>query len=200
MLDGSSSMNESADYSKNLPSKIDLLHQAIDNFVGRCNMKDTSIALETFPAGTELALTNMSIAITTTATSIHASGDTPLRSCVERCLPKVPMTRGIIVSDGDATDWREYSWRETEDANKVDAILYKYKEAGIPIDCVHIGDSKGGEELLRRIAKLTGGIYCKFTDVGSFATAFAYLTPGFRAMLTSGRVSADSLGADEILI
>lgn len=196
MLDGSSSMSEGV---RTGHSKIDLLHQAIDNFVGRCNMRDTAIAIETFPEGTSLTLTNMSVMITATASSLRASGNTPLHDCVERCLPKVPMTRGIIVSDGDATDWGR-SWREEEEDNTADAILLKYKDAGIPIDCVHIGDSTGGEELLRRIAKLTGGIYCKFTDVGSFATAFAYLTPGFRAMLTSGRVSASSLGADEILI
>lgn len=196
MLDGSTSMNDSADYGKGLPPKIDLLHQAIDNFVSRCNFSDTAIAIETFPAGNELSLTNVAMLITTTASSIRGSGNTPLHDCVERCLPKVPMTRGIIVSDGDATDWGSFGG----DVQNADEILGKYKEAGVPIDCVHIGDSKGGEDLLRKIAKLTGGIYCKFTDVGSFATAFAYLTPGFRAMLTSGRVTADTLGADEILI
>lgn len=196
MLDGSSSMNESADYSKGLPSKIHLLHEAIDNFVSRCNFSDTAIAIETFPPDVTLPLTNIGIHIISTAQSLRASGNTPMHNCVERCLPKLPLTRGILVSDGDATDWGGY-YSENKEAD-ADAILLKYKEAGIPIDCVHIGESSGGEELLRRIAKLTGGIYCKFTDVGSFATAFAYLTPGFRAMLTSGRVSAESLGADEI--
>lgn len=196
MLDSSTSM---ADYAKGRLSKMDLLHQAIDNFVGRCNLGDTAIAIETFPPSVELALTNISVHIVATASSVQPSGNTPLHECIERCLPKIPMTRGIVVSDGDATDWGSYWDRGKEEPNHdADAILLKYKEAGIPIDTVHIGDSTGGEELLRKIAKLTGGIYCKFTDVGSFATAFAYLTPGYRAMLTSGRLTADEIGASEI--
>lgn len=198
MLDGSSSMNESADYRKGLPSKIHLLHQAIENFVGRCNLSDTAIAIETFPPNVTLPLNNIGIHIISSAQSLRASGNTPMHSCVEGSIIKVPMTRGILVSDGDATDWGGF-YSENKESDP-DAVLLKYKEAGIPIDCVHIGDSAGGEELLRRIAKITGGIYCKFTDVGSFATAFAYLTPGFRAMLTSGRVNASSLGADEVII
>jgi len=189
MLDGSSSMHGESGPGWSGPKKIDLLHQAIENFVNRCNLSDTAIAIETFPKGTHLAMTNVGISIIMTAQSINASGDTPMHYCVEQSISEHSMTRGIIVSDGEATDWRYEG---------ADEVLRKYNEGGIPIDTVHIGDSTGGEELLRRIAKITGGIYCKFTDVGSFATAFAYLTPGYRAMLMNGSVSAADLGADEI--
>ena len=205
MLDRSSSMSQYADFrTKNgQKAKIDLLKEAIDNFVNRCDFSNTSLAVETFPASLELALTNVGIMVTTSVASMSPSGNTPMRRCIELCLEKIPMTRGIIVSDGEATDWHgafsyDYSEDENPNARGEDSLLAKYKQASIPIDCVHIGDSSNGEELLRRIAKETGGIYLKFTDVSAFATAFAYLTPSYRAMLCDGSIDADQLGAKEV--
>jgi len=202
MLDRSSSMSS---YTGTIGSKdasepkIELLKKAIDNFVSRCDLTNTSIAVETFPASLSLDLTNVSIMITTSVATISASGNTPMRSCVQLCLEKVPMTRGIIVSDGEATDWhRDEEDYENETMSRSDSVLGGYKKAQIPIDCVHIGDSSSGEELLRRIARETGGIYLKFTDVNAFSKGFSYLTPGYRAMLTDGRVSASELGATEV--
>src|SRR6266446_10926701 len=151
MLDRSSSMHG---------DKMDLLKQAIDNFVIRCDFQNTSIAIETFPASLELSLTSVSFMITSSVASLTASGNTPMRSCVQGSLEKIPMTRGIIVSDGEATDWRGDFYEDFEEAvekNKQDDLLAKYKKASIPIDCVHIGNSSSGEELLRRIARETGG-------------------------------------------
>jgi len=181
--------------------KMDLLKQAIDNFVIRCDFQNTSIAIETFPASLELSLTSVSFMITSSVASLTASGNTPMRSCVQGSLEKIPMTRGIIVSDGEATDWRGDFYEDFEEAvekNKQDDLLAKYKKASIPIDCVHIGNSSSGEELLRRIARETGGIYLKFTDVSEFANNFGFLTPGYRARLTEGRVDAATLGATEV--
>lgn len=209
MLDKSSSMSEIEQTP--FKQRIDLLKDAVENFARRCDFSNTAVAIETFPPNVELQLTTMQSAITTAMFGVQASGNTPMHSCVVAALEKIPMTRGIIVSDGEATDWHE-SQLDDEAAFIGEAldeepialsgvpvgILSKYKMMGIPIDCVHIGDSTSGEELLRRIAKETGGIYLKFTDVGAFATAFAYLTPGYRAMLTDGRVSAAKLGAKEL--
>lgn len=210
MLDRSSSMQSYAGAVTAVASerqgrtdkpKIELLKEAIDNFVQRCDLTNTSIAVETFPASLSLDLTNVSVMITTIVATISASGNTPMRSCVQLCLEKVPMTRGIIVSDGEATDWHCYDLGDDGEevpANPKDELLAKYKASQTPIDCVHIGDSSSGEELLRRIARETGGIYLKFTDVSAFSKGFSYLTPGYRAMLTDGRVSASELGATEV--
>src|SRR5258708_5754825 len=186
MLDRAWSMSSPADYTRDRhdnKSKIELLKDAIDNFVNRCDFTNTSLAVETFPASLELALTSVSFMITSSVASISASGNTPMRACVQSCLEKVPMTRGIIVSDGEATDWYHVSHRDDYDfdenrkeTNQGDELLIKYKTAQIPIDCVHIGDSSSGEELLRRIASTTGGIYIKFTDVSAFSKGFSYLT------------------------
>lgn len=194
MLDRSSSMSG---------EKLQLLKDAIDNFVSRCDFTNTSIAVETFPASHELALCSVGVLITSSVSTINASGSTPMRSCVAGCIEKVPMTRGIIVSDGEATDWHSYhydDWNEEEGKPKPneDEVMNLYKKAQIPIDCVHIGDSSSGEELLRRIAKETGGIYLKFSDVSAFSKGFSYLTPGYRAQLTDGSVSAEQLGANEV--
>jgi Mg-chelatase subunit ChlD len=200
MLDKSSSMSTTETKGAR---RIDLLKDALCNFVGRCDFKNTAIAIETFPEGFELPLSSNLSVLQTAGFGIEASGNTPMRACVERSLSKIPMTRGVIVSDGEATDWYSRPWHDddetSETAVKADELLKKYKEAGIPIDCVHIASDSGGEALLRRIAEVTGGIYLKFTDVSAFANSFGYLTPGFRATLTDGRVSARDLGAREVL-
>jgi Mg-chelatase subunit ChlD len=204
MLDRSSSMASVADYkmASVSKSKIDLLKDAIANFVNRCDFQNTSLAVETFPPQLELGLTSVGVMVTSSVQGMSASGNTPMRRCVELCLEKIPMTRGIIVSDGEATDWYDavYNFDDAESPEKhpADTVLSKYKQADIPIDCVHIGDSTSGEELLRRIAKETGGIYLKFTDVNAFANSFGFLTPGYRAQLTNGSVSAEQLGAKEV--
>jgi Mg-chelatase subunit ChlD len=200
MLDKSSSMST---IERGSERRIDLLKTALTNFVQRCNLSDTAIAIETFPEGFELALTNSSMVLSTVSLMLgEAGGNTPLRSCVERVLGKHPITRGVIVSDGEATDWHRYDDYPDEHCvtgQASDRVLAMYKEQGIPIDCVHIASDSGGEALLRRIAEATGGLFIKFTDVSAFAQAFGYLAPGFRAMLANGSVSASALGAREVV-
>ncbi|SRR6266852_5409847 len=201
MLDKSSSMSTKE---RAGDSRIDLLKKALQNFIQRCDFTNTAIAIETFPESFELALTNSSLVLSTAGFMFEAGGNTPMRRCVEAALGKVPMTRGVIVSDGEATDWHNphgYDDDDTSDekrSSQADSLLAKYKEVGIPIDCVHISTDSGGEALLRQIATATGGLFIKFTDVSAFAQAFGYLAPGFRAMLTDGRVSASELGARDV--
>ena len=185
MLDRSGSMSG---------EPLKLLKEAVANFVQRCNFADTAIALRTFPAGVALDLTNVGLIIESSAQAITAGGGTPMRECLQNCYD-LPITRGIIVSDGCATDWREF---DDEYGDAVKNVLKPYIDKKIPIDCVHIGDSSSGEALLQRIAELTGGLYIKFTDVSAFSSAFAYLTPGYRAMLTDGTIDASKIGAKEI--
>jgi hypothetical protein len=44
----------------------------------------------------------------------------------------------------------------------------------------------GGAKIMQELAELTGGVYLHFTDVSVMAKSFKYLTPAYRAMLTSG--------------
>jgi hypothetical protein len=114
------------------------------------------------------------------------------------------MTRGVIVSDGGATDWEreglgsDYRHDDTEQRQIAADILSIYKDQSIPVDCVHISQGTSGEDLLRKIAAETGGIFLKFSNVNAFSKAFGYLAPSFRAMLSDGSVTASQLGAKEI--
>jgi Mg-chelatase subunit ChlD len=201
MLDKSSSMCAHEDTKSATPtSRIQLLKDAVQNFVQRCDFRNTALAIETFPAALSVPLTSNGVMLSTAMFAIEAAGGTPMQECVQRVLTAVPLTRGVIVSDGEATDWHESD--AYDDFEKVVApgnkLLATYKEQGIPIDCVHIGGSSSGEALLRRIAEQTGGLYLKFTDVSAFANSFGFLTPGYRAQLTDGTVSAAQLGAREL--
>jgi hypothetical protein len=209
MLDCSGSMDSvEGEYgSKTSKRRIDLLKEAVQNFVSRCNFTDTSIAIATFPGHSEkaLPLTAQASLVIGYSVGLEASGGTPLHSCVTRCLTDLAMTRGVIVGDGGATDWISgdvdaFDVDKDLEAKPIIArsVLQLYKEQGIPLDCVHISSGSDGEELLRKIAAETGGIFLKFSDVNAFSKAFGYLTPGYRAMLTSGSVSASELGAKEI--
>ena len=166
MLDKSSSMSAEESTKQGSKKRIDLLKEALQNFVSRCNLADTAIAIETFPEGFSLPLTSNAMMLGTSVFAFDASGNTPMRRCVESSLSKIPMTRAIIVSDGEATDWPSpYGYNDLTDEkiSTNDALLAQYKEQGIPIDCVHISQDSAGEELLRRIARETGGIFIKFT-------------------------------------
>jgi Mg-chelatase subunit ChlD len=188
MLDKSSSMSALETATQ---SRIDLLKDAVNNFIARCSFSDTAVAIRTFPESLQVELTNNPIMLQGAMFGIDASGDTPMEKCVQRVITDIPLTRGVIVSDGEATDWHDF-------ANAEVTLLKTYKDQSIPIDCVHIGSSSSGEELLRRIARETGGLYLKFTDVSAFAKSFGFLTPGYRAQLTDGSVSASQLGAREL--
>jgi Mg-chelatase subunit ChlD len=195
MLDCSGSMAWGVDTNQGNRVKIELLKEAVNNFIARCNLSDTSIAIKSFPPGTELRLTTNTSNLHNAVLTLHAEGNTPMKACVSAVPEDYPLTRGIIVSDGAARDW---SVQGESEEHGPDELLKTFQEMKVPIDTVHIGDEREGENLLKWIAKHTGGIYIKFTDVGAFAQAFAYLTPGSRALLTEGRVNATSLGAKEI--
>jgi hypothetical protein len=117
--------------------------------------------------------------------ALQACGGTPMAGAMQRSLTTNSLTRGILVSDGEA-----------DSAQRAIDIAKQWKEAEIAIDCVHIGRSSSGEALLKEIAELTGGLYIKFDNVSNFSKHFKYLAPAFRAMLTSG--SAGMLGAKEV--
>lgn len=176
MIDQSGSMGGYDEENPN--SKIRLLENALQDFITKSNTGDTSLAIESFPAGTRFALTNEKLLLWTLVQGLKAGGGTPMSEAMEFCLKSYPLTRGIIISDGDA----DFAPR---------SITEQYARKEIKIDCVHIGDSSGGESTLREIAEKTGGLFIKFKDVKSFSEAFQFLLPehrqnAARLMLTAG--------------
>lgn len=188
MLDASGSMTGIASDSGG-PSKIEHLREAVTSFITSCNMLDTALAIESFGDDhrSRLALTCFQPLLMTTAMSIDACGSTPLHEAMDYVLMTYSVTRGVVVSDGCA-----------DCPSLCLDCAGRYAEAGIPIDCVHIGNSVAGEDLLKQIAERTNGVYMKFTDVSNFAKNFRYLTPRYYAQLTSGMVTAQELGAKEV--
>ena len=198
MLDVSGSMRSELQGKR----KIEHLRDAMDGFIKSCDFSTTSVAYETFPSGSQggdyedmpfqafvsgRPLCNDEALLSLDMAQLRANGSTPMHDALETILKKNSLTRGVLVSDGEADS--------PSDALR---IAEQWCEASIQIDCVHIGDQAKGEALLKQIAEMTGGIFIKFENVSSFAKSFKYLSPGYYAMLTSGQVTAEELGAKEI--
>ncbi len=168
-------------------TKMDYLKEAVESFGENCKWSETSVAVMSFPYDvTELPLTNQQGMFVAGITTLKVSGDTPMGHSMARAIESIPMTRAIIISDGEATD-----------NPKPEETARQYAEAKIPIDCVHIGYDQRGEELLQEIAKITEGKYIKFDNVANFAKALKYLTPAYRALLNAPSAAA-ILGAKEV--
>jgi Mg-chelatase subunit ChlD len=182
VLDNSGSMSSHDGCDK---PKIELLKDAVGGFVNACDFADTALALYPIPINNnEVKLTNQGALIILSSLSLDASGGTPMGHTLNHLIQHEPVTRAVLISDGEATD---DPW----------SAVYLFVKAEIPIDCIHIGNSRGGEETLQSIASRTGGKYLKFSDVQKLTGALKYLSPKYRALLSDPSV-AKLLGADEI--
>lgn len=158
---------------------IKLLEQAVQDFIQKSNSSDTAIAIESFPEQIRIELTDDKTRLWFMTMGLKADGGTPMTDAMEYCLKNYKATRAIIISDGQPND------------EPGEELLTQYKRNEIPVDTVHVGLSNMGEDCLKRIAEVTGGIYVKFKDVKQFSTAFAFLLPATRSeaatlLLTSG--------------
>lgn len=166
------------------------LKDAVSAFIDHCDQKDTSIGCFVFPDKGELGNQQVTIDYTRIRAAIYglrAAGGTPMAESMNYVLNAMPATRCVLVSDG-APDYEPPCYEAAT----------MYREAGIPIDCIHIGSSAAGEEVLQKIADMTGGKFIKFTDVNQLVGGLKYLTPSMYGMLTSGAVTAEDIGAREI--
>lgn len=170
-------------------SKLDLLKEAVQDFALRSNPSDTAIAVESFPSGFRIDLTVDSNEVYLKMMQIKTLGSTPMGEGLTNALEHHSPTRAMLISDGDQTD-----------NNRPFDVASEYAKREIIVDCVHIGDSTGGEETLRRIASITGGLYIKFKDVTSFASNFHWLLPESRQQI-AGMLPSEVqmlLGSDEV--
>lgn len=178
MLDSSGSMSDLVQDNK---SKMMLLKEAVINFVDSTNFSDTALAVYPFPMNEydnqcckPIPLTRIGKYIESAVDQYEPAGDTPINITMNAVLANEPITAGIIVSDGEA-----------DNPELAKTTARAYKEMDIKIDCVHIGSSDRGEELLKTIADITDGQYIKFKDVANFCKAFKYLSPAYAGLLTS---------------
>jgi Mg-chelatase subunit ChlD len=198
-LDCSGSMRELV---TDTQSKLDLLKEAIYEFSRQAELgSSTAIAVTTIPYDAEKDFTTDPYQVELHVMGLTVKGQTPMKQSLLKILDSFSCTRVVLVSDGEATDWPEaVYWTETQEEKTqvIRKTLAGYIELAIPIDCVHIGKDTKGEELLKLIAEVTGGIYAKFRDVARLMTGLSYLTPAKRPLLTAGQVDTGLIGADEV--
>ena len=172
---------------ENGKQKIEHLKDACTSFVNSCNFTDTAVGIETFPSEVSQQLTTIGGYLISRILTMNGGGATPMSAAMEVILMQHSVTRVVVVSDEEATDGPcSYD------------VAEKFAEAQVPCDTVHIGHEASGEARLKQIAEMTGGIFIKFDNVANFAKNFKFLAPAFRAMLTSGSVGVEALGAKEV--
>jgi Mg-chelatase subunit ChlD len=211
MLDCSSSMGEQV----GAITKMQALKNACEGFVEAIDFDKTSVAIATFPTANgdyndegnlrgSLKLTRSPDALKVAIASLNASGGTPLNACMSNVIESLSITRGVVVSDGEAGDMtvgytspRKENSDEPTDYREQGNAVDGYVSMGIPMDCVHIGTDTGGEALLEWIAHSTGGVFIKFKDIASFGKALKYLSPRYRALLNAPGAAA-LIGADKV--
>ncbi len=163
--------------------KIDQLRIAACAFLDSCDASNTAVAVNTFEALIRINLSNSFQYHKQQIKTLSSTGSTPMGLAMSDMLSNESLTRAVIVSDG-----------EPDDSGSVIEWAENFREASVPIDTVHIGDSESGESILRQVAEITGGLYMKFKNVQQFGQAFKYLTPKYRALLADPEVRA-KLGA-----
>lgn len=162
---------------------IRLLENALQDFIQKSNPNDTSIAVESFPAGVRIELTDDKQKLWLLTMGLSAGGGTPMIEAMVYCLENYNITRAILISDG----------QPNEEPRGV--RLAQFASKNIPIDTVHIGPSSSGENCLKDISEATGGLFVKFKDIKSFASAFSFLLPENRANAATLFLTA---GANEV--
>lgn len=143
-----------------------------EEFLRSCTPNQTAVAVYPMNAPGINLTTNLPAAALFVK-RIRDSGGTPLLQTLKKMREANPsLTRAIVFSDGVPDD------RQFE-------AYGIHKEWGLVVDTVFIG--LYAEGFLKSLAKITGGIFLKFDPSKSnFATAFKYLSPGLRALLTDG--------------
>jgi hypothetical protein len=170
-------------------TKIDLMKQAVNKYLDDCSPITNYVGLASFPEACYESPTGLHSKIRDLIKDLTPTGGTPMGAAMGYVLDNEPITHGVIISDGCA-----------DTPGECIEIAKEYKAKAIKLDCVHIGDDTGGEDTLKEIASLTGGIYVKFSDMDSFRKNFQYLAPAKRSLLTSKGVAGAKLflGAGDV--
>jgi Mg-chelatase subunit ChlD len=146
---------------------IKLLESAVQDFIQKSNSSNTAIAVESFPVQIRIELTDDKQKLWFLTMGLKADGGTPMTEAMNYCKEHYSITRGILISDGQSNSSPKFA-------------AESYKASKIPVDTIHIGLSSDGEDTLKEISEITGGLFVKFKDIKSFANAFAFLLPETR--------------------
>lgn len=160
--------------------KIDQAKKATKSFLQVCNPNDTAVTLHGFSPHRRYKLNTDFPSVALLAEQFEADQGTPLHTSMANMLASEPITRAVVFSDGCPTDMEG-------------RVVTDFVEKGVPVDTIYVKEASPyqghyedrGREILKSIAERTGGIFMEFKDGASFAKAFKYLAPAFRAMLES---------------
>lgn len=207
------------DDSGSMAGQIENAKKGVVEFFRNCIPNQTACALHfmnttSFP--TELQTNLMKLGADVEEYYLK-SGGTPFFNTIMRALKATPkLTRMVVFTDGSPTDVLEAEKEETSSLvgyysfnsqqgwiSSADVVIKHTKELGnIPVDTIFFGPvttyTEKPRELLKYLADKTGGFFMVFDPAKvNFRTAFKYLAPVNRLMLTSGSFRA-SLEAGEV--
>lgn len=147
-------------------------HEGIEEFLRNC--KPTTTAVCVYPMNEQpLHLCTTLPQLAQLVKNISATGGTPLLETLHKMITNEQLTRAIVFSDG------------YPNTTNMDEEVKLCTEKRIPVDTVFIGEEDSyAITFMKELATRTGGVFLHFIPgKSSFATAFKYLTPGFRALL-----------------
>jgi hypothetical protein len=188
LMDDSSSMSSHASFTDpNSNTKYGYMCEAVSAFANDVDFRVTPVKTSRFNNPTlkpAFDPTTLRVA----ADSARPSGGTPMDKSLQAVLES-DIRRSIMISDGEAND-----------KDKAIEIAKSLAERQKVVDCIHIGSDRGGEETMKEVAEITGGMFFKFTDVQSFAKNFKQLSPRGRKRLEKASAAELKLlmGASEV--
>lgn len=153
--------------------------EAVDAFIKNCNPNDTAIAIYPLNENPQ-ALSNDFALVGIYASTIQATGMTPLYDKLEELLRNNPITRAVAFSDGEPNG--HYTEQD---------CVEKYVEKKVPVDTIYIGQAdEHGFAIMRSLAEKTGGIFLHFTNTSVLSKSLKYLSPRLRYMLENAELKA----------
>jgi hypothetical protein len=195
------------DDSGSMGSYIEDAKKGVVEFLKNCTPNQTAVAIHSMNS-TEMKLQSDLIQLALDIQTKHFnSGGTPFFNTMKIALEAKPtLTRLVAFTDGSPTDrlqaeedesairgyyQRDY-WHDSADII-IKIAKNTVADKTIPIDTVFFGSLGNVEEikLLKYLSEATGGIFLHFDPARiNFRTAFKYLAPCYRAMLTDGSFRA----------
>jgi Mg-chelatase subunit ChlD len=180
LLDVSGSMSNFMDDGV---EKMEAAKGAVRHFLKHSNPHKCGVGLIGFgfsytPVQNLQALTYTFGLIDVALDPISAEGGTPMHEALQAAVDTGMLSRAIVVSDGIPDD--------AQSCFKIAEIVYK--ERGYPIDCIYIGrEHDRGYDFMKKLAKMTGGIFAFAGNLKAFETAFAQLETSARLQLSDHR-------------
>lgn len=151
--------------------------EAVDAFIKNCNPTDTAIAI--YPLNENAQQLNNDFALVGVyASTIQATGMTPLYDILNKMLENNPITRAVAFSDGAPNG------RGSEEET-----VQLYIEKKVPVDTIYIGSAtERGFTIMKSLAEKTDGIFLHFTDASVLSKSLKYLSPRLRYMLENAEL------------